>query len=257
MSDFISFIKDNILITAVAGVVILLLIIILIVAIKSSGKKKVMDNMYQQKQFADVKPNLNGTPDNFKTETLNADFRNVQPQPRQTENNGHVVNIQNTAVNKIQRNIIPEVLLMTENEKTVMLNSNAAEKTVSAETELLSKDIQVTNSNLCETQLLNVEEPGPKARLKYVKNGVETEYVIKEDVVNIGRDPQLCEFVLEENPVGRKHAMLYSKKDRFFLVDLNSKNGTFINGQKVVGEKEIFNNDVVKFAASEVTFLFD
>jgi hypothetical protein len=287
MSDFISFIEDNILIAAIAGGVILLLIIILIVAIASSGKKKkkVMNNMQQQNQFAAVDPNMYRTADNLKTEALNANIRNVQPQARQAQNIAPVFNQQNAAVNNVQRNTIPEVPLLSENEKTEMLSSKGVERPVSqlvsnnhissnqvnsipvnnapvvnrvsAETELLTNNTAAVESNLCETQLLTVEEPQPKARLKYISNGIEKEYEVKGDIVNIGRDPQLCEFALEENHVGRKHAMVYVKKQKFFLVDLSSKNGTFVNGEKVVGEKEIFDKDIIKFGTSEVTFLFD
>lgn len=54
----------------------------------------------------------------------------------------------------------------------------------------------------------------------------------------IGRDP-ICEYVIfdPKNRVSRKHAEVYHDKNEFFIKDLNSTNGTFINGKKITSEK--------------------
>lgn len=50
----------------------------------------------------------------------------------------------------------------------------------------------------------------------------------------LGRDP-LCEYVIldPQNRVSRKHAEVYFDNNEFFIKDLNSTNGTYINGKKI------------------------
>ena len=43
-----------------------------------------------------------------------------------------------------------------------------------------------------------------------------------------------------------KHALLTSKKGKLFLEDNSSKNGTFVNGKPLVGEKELGNGDLIE-----------
>ena len=54
----------------------------------------------------------------------------------------------------------------------------------------------------------------------------------------IGRDPQ-CEIILDDESVSRQHAKLKAKKgkgdrDRYYVLDLASANGTTVNGKEVV-----------------------
>ncbi len=48
----------------------------------------------------------------------------------------------------------------------------------------------------------------------------------------IGRDPA-CHIVIENKLVSWKHAMIQKIKDDYFVKDLESTNGTFVNGARV------------------------
>jgi ribosomal protein L40E len=63
-------------------------------------------------------------------------------------------------------------------------------------------------------------------------------------------------FMDEEKKVSRKHAHILTKNNTFFLVDLGSVNGTFINEMKCDKDKEypIKNNDVLVFGELSFTF---
>ena len=50
--------------------------------------------------------------------------------------------------------------------------------------------------------------------------------------VSIGRSPS-CEFVLRDDSVSRRHAMLVRDGNRVVITDLGSTNGTFLNGRWV------------------------
>jgi hypothetical protein len=50
----------------------------------------------------------------------------------------------------------------------------------------------------------------------------------------VGRDPDACDVVLEHPTVSRKHAQLHHRDGAWVLQDLDSTNGTTINGKRVV-----------------------
>lgn len=45
-----------------------------------------------------------------------------------------------------------------------------------------------------------------------------------------------CDVVINDRQVSRHHAKIIKDDDGYFLVDLNSKNGTFLNGEQLPGE---------------------
>jgi pSer/pThr/pTyr-binding forkhead associated (FHA) protein len=64
----------------------------------------------------------------------------------------------------------------------------------------------------------------------------------------------------KDDVVSRKHAVLRVKnKDplSFAIEDLNSSNGTFVNGQQVHGETELLPEDTVEFGKGGPKFSFD
>ena len=46
----------------------------------------------------------------------------------------------------------------------------------------------------------------------------------------LGRHPQ-CEIVLESASVSRQHARIALREGHYYLEDLNSRNGTYLNGE--------------------------
>ena len=50
----------------------------------------------------------------------------------------------------------------------------------------------------------------------------------------VGRDPESCDVVLEHPTVSRRHAQLHHRDGAWVLQDLDSTNGTTINGKQVV-----------------------
>ncbi|HYC60914.1 MAG TPA: FHA domain-containing protein [Thermoanaerobaculia bacterium] len=55
----------------------------------------------------------------------------------------------------------------------------------------------------------------------------------------IGRRPD-CAVVIDANSVSRVHARLEITRDGMRIEDLNSKNGTYVGGQKITGPAELF-----------------
>ncbi len=79
---------------------------------------------------------------------------------------------------------------------------------------------------------------------------------IKGDPFVIGRLGE-CQVVLDSNGVSRKHAEIRRSGERYTLVDLNSRNFTFLNGRKVAPETPppvLTTNDRIKICDVEFVF---
>ena len=68
----------------------------------------------------------------------------------------------------------------------------------------------------------------------------------------IGRE-HLCDVHIDLPQVSRKHAMLRKIEDRWLLQDLNSTNGTYVNGKRIL-KKILEPKDTIQFGA--IRFLF-
>jgi hypothetical protein len=62
-----------------------------------------------------------------------------------------------------------------------------------------------------------------------------------------GSDPERYYIVVPEKTVGRWHATIERRGQTFWIRDEGSVNGTFINGERVVGERPLKHRDTVRF----------
>ncbi|MGH2535508.1 MAG: FHA domain-containing protein [Thermomicrobiales bacterium] len=65
----------------------------------------------------------------------------------------------------------------------------------------------------------------------------------------------ICDLVIEEPFVSGEHAELSAVSGQWFLRDLNSTNGTFLNGERVDGYADIHPGDVVQFGRVKLEFV--
>jgi len=72
------------------------------------------------------------------------------------------------------------------------------------------------------------------------------------DPVLIGRDPQ-SDLTLDDRRVSRKHAEIRLRLGRYTLYDLQSTNGTFVNGRRIA-EKVLEDGDRLSIGGLELTF---
>lgn len=73
--------------------------------------------------------------------------------------------------------------------------------------------------------------------------------------VVIGRKKELCDIALDyEKSVSGTHCEITARDGRFYIKDLQSSNGTYVNGSKVLTESEIFSGNVLKFGRLEMRF---
>jgi pSer/pThr/pTyr-binding forkhead associated (FHA) protein len=71
--------------------------------------------------------------------------------------------------------------------------------------------------------------------------------------VVIGRAPS-CDLPVDSARASRRHAAVRRRGDRFCVQDLGSKNGTFVNGQRVDGDHTLEPGDRIGIGEAVVTF---
>jgi len=100
-------------------------------------------------------------------------------------------------------------------------------------------------------------EPEQKAKLVVIDTGTVTlaqpVYQLGE-TFSIGRG-EANDIVVNDTFVSHEHACISQYKHGFWLTDLNSTNGTFINNHRVTDEVLLKNGDLLRIGA--VTFRFE
>ncbi len=85
-------------------------------------------------------------------------------------------------------------------------------------------------------------------------NSMYKDYDLERGRTSIGRNEKNT-IVIDSNSVSNNHAHL-NYEDGYFLTDLRSSNGTFINGKKILHTK-LKNEDIINFADISATFFSD
>jgi pSer/pThr/pTyr-binding forkhead associated (FHA) protein len=100
------------------------------------------------------------------------------------------------------------------------------------------------HDNLEAEQALLLVKRGPNAG---------STFLLDQDSTNAGRDPQSDVF-LDDITVSRKHAVLERRADRsWFVRDVGSLNGTYVNGEQV-DETKLATGDEVQIGKFKLTF---
>jgi pSer/pThr/pTyr-binding forkhead associated (FHA) protein len=76
---------------------------------------------------------------------------------------------------------------------------------------------------------------------------------IERPVCSIGRGEQ-SDVRLRDDSVSTAHATLLRKGDTWYVVDLRSVNGTFVDGYRVAGERELPTGATLRVGAVEMIF---
>jgi serine phosphatase RsbU (regulator of sigma subunit)/pSer/pThr/pTyr-binding forkhead associated (FHA) protein len=78
-------------------------------------------------------------------------------------------------------------------------------------------------------------------------------FTLDGDAAVLGRHPE-CDIVLEAPAVSRQHARVVCQNGNYYVEDLNSRNGTFLNGQLVRERQPLAENDELQIC--DLAFVF-
>lgn len=90
-----------------------------------------------------------------------------------------------------------------------------------------------------------------KLMIKYESSFIK-EFKTENDSVSIGRKAE-NDLVLDNPTVSGHHCKIYKAGDSYFIEDLNSTNGTFVNAKKVI-KSGIKENDVIGIVKYSIIF---
>lgn len=82
-------------------------------------------------------------------------------------------------------------------------------------------------------------------------------FKIFKDSFIIGRISEYSDYVVSSRVIGQRHALINLENGRYFITDLDSKNGTFVNGERLQPseKREIYGNDVIGFVKFKYLFI--
>ena len=73
-------------------------------------------------------------------------------------------------------------------------------------------------------------------------------WIIDRDELVLGRD-ETCDIVIPERQISRQHVRFHrDEHDRYIIEDLDSKNGTWVNGHRLEGARELSDGDEIHIA---------
>lgn len=124
-------------------------------------------------------------------------------------------------------------------------------------TEILQKPKKIRKGNCGETTILS-EEPikGPATLVSREPGELATIY-LQEELTVVGKMESAADVVIDLPTVSRLHAKIRKRGEDYYLSDLNSRNGTAVNGRilKVDEEYLLQEEDEVDFAQARYIFL--
>lgn len=88
--------------------------------------------------------------------------------------------------------------------------------------------------------------------LKYIKTG---DYIpVTKMPYSIGRSKQ-ADLTIADNTINELHGLLIEREGKYYVVDRDSVNGIYVNGNRVDKEQEIVFDDVIEFYEEEFLFV--
>ena len=63
-----------------------------------------------------------------------------------------------------------------------------------------------------------------------------------------------CEVTIDDSYASGRHARLYDRDGHVYIEDLNSTNGTYVNGARVHAQQELRQGDVIRIGDAELRF---
>ena len=125
-----------------------------------------------------------------------------------------------------------------------------AQSSTGFESQAGSTDAGVVDED-AKTKAISLEKVAAKLILKSGAANF-TELTLEKNEILIGRG-QDCDIVLDDKKASRKNSLIRRAGLSFSIKDLDSSNGTYINGEKIT-EKELSSDDLIQIGNVEIEF---
>lgn len=99
------------------------------------------------------------------------------------------------------------------------------------------------------------EQPDYDIRVDVKLTSIATNETIEVEgpFFRIGRGNEYNDFVMKQSSISKRHAVVIQDKNKVYLIDLKSSNGSFINNKLLISQRrtQLKNNDLIRFGNQE------
>ncbi|MBQ8961462.1 MAG: FHA domain-containing protein [Ruminococcus sp.] len=120
-----------------------------------------------------------------------------------------------------------------------------------------ASEIPETTALAGRSEETTVLKKTPTERAYLIRKKDRKNIEITKPVFQIGREASEVDYCITDNTaVGRRHARVIKREDVYYLIDMRSRNHTYVNGEMLSPdtERQIFSGDSIMFADEEFEF---
>jgi hypothetical protein len=81
----------------------------------------------------------------------------------------------------------------------------------------------------------------------HTNDNTQQHWIMERDDITIGRGSE-CDLTVDERQISRQHVRIFRDGNQYYLEDLNSKNGTWLNGNQMKGTRVLSDGDEIHLA---------
>jgi hypothetical protein len=170
-------------------------------------------------------------------------------QPMQAEMEREMANYLSDLANERNFTMLEHPRVMMAEEASVPRRTIQVEVETVEPTTANANSTQVMSSTV---QLQVSPQTSQRAQLMLETSNGTHPIPLESTLLSIGRGLD-NDIILEDTRVSRHHAQLRYKTRRFWVTDMNSTNGTYINGERI-SEADLRHGDVLSLGGLELTF---
>ena len=120
----------------------------------------------------------------------------------------------------------------------------------------LEPEIEIEKNMTAHTELLCADREMVKGRLVYQGGNDCADFWIETEEFLIGRNSEQVDGKIQTDGISRIHAKITKREGEYYIEDLNSTNGTYLNGELLEYHcaRKLTPNDWVRFGIEEYVF---
>jgi pSer/pThr/pTyr-binding forkhead associated (FHA) protein len=96
----------------------------------------------------------------------------------------------------------------------------------------------------------------PVSKPFLLSSKLEEKIMVTKAQFKIGRDPEQADYASNNKVIGRVHAEVVNEDGEYFLIDNDSRNGSYVNGKRLLPNEKmkLKHEDRIKLANEEFVF---
>lgn len=117
-------------------------------------------------------------------------------------------------------------------------------------------ETMVINPDVTDTLKMDIEKAKAQNAMLVIIRGTPQgkRFNLKEPKLIIGRD-KLADIQITDPNISRKHALVHRQGDSYYIADYGSRNGTYLNDQKIDHDMELKKEDMIKIGTTVMKFI--